>query len=194
VNTELFVRPDELGVVPEDWSVVQVGDVFNVQQGKQVSKRNREGSNQKPFLRTRNVLWGKIDPSDLDAMNFTSTEVARLALREGDLLICEGGETGRTAIWRGEVDDCYYQNHLHRLRAREGSVDAEFALYWFWYAFRLGRVYYGRGNVTTIPNLSQSAVRALPMPLPGIEEQRRIASALRAIEVAAGLQSQLIRR
>src|SRR5438132_13167212 len=110
--------PTELGVFPADWRVQRFDALFAVQQGKQVSKKNRVGENQRPFLRTRNVFWGRLDLSELDEMYFTDDDEKRLRLEPGDLLVCEGGDIGRTAIWRGELARCYYQNHLHRARLR----------------------------------------------------------------------------
>jgi type I restriction enzyme S subunit len=183
----------ELGVLPQDWRVNRFDSLFSVQQGKQVSKKNREGNSQRPFLRTKNVFWGRLDMSELDAMHFTEPEEARLALQPGDLLICEGGDIGRTAIWRGELPRCYYQNHLHRARRRnDAEADPEFALFWLWYAFEIGNVYFGRGNVTTIPNLSQSKLCELPLPLPSLPEQRKIADILGLVQRAIEQQERLM--
>src|ERR1051325_2457294 len=175
----------ELGALPTDWDVERVGALFSVQQGKQVSKRYRVGNNQRPFLRTKNVLWGRLDLNDLDQMHFTEAEEQRLSLHRGDLLVCEGGDIGRTAIWRNGVARCYYQNHLHRMRPRDAAkVDPEFAMFWLWYAFEVGGVYFGRGNVTTIPNLSRSRLCELPLPLPSLTEQRRITGVLALLQQA----------
>jgi type I restriction enzyme, S subunit len=172
----------DLGPMPSEWDVIRFDDAFSIEQGKQVSSKTRGGSNQRPFLRTKNVLWGRLDLGELDEMHFSETDEARLKLEPGDLLICEGGDVGRTALWKGEVDRCYYQNHLHRARRNRDDVDPEFVLYWLWYAFEVGRVYFGRGNVTTIPNLSKSTLGGLPLPLPPIDQQRALAETLRAIE------------
>ena len=160
----------ELGKFPATWRIQRFDSLFAIQQGKQVSKKNRVGENQRPFLRTKNVFWGRLDLSALDEMHFTETEEKRLALAPGDLLVCEGGDIGRTAIWQGELARCYYQNHLHRARLRDDTADSFFALYWLWYAFEVGSVYFGRGNVTTIPNLSQSKLCELPLPVPPLPE------------------------
>jgi type I restriction enzyme S subunit len=174
----------DLGPMPSGWDVIRFDDAFSIEQGKQVSSKTRGGSNQRPFLRTKNVLWGRLDLRELDQMHFTEADEARLKLEPGDLLICEGGDVGRTALWQGEVDRCYYQNHLHRARRNRDDVDPEFVLYWLWYAFEVGKVYFGRGNVTTIPNLSKSTLGGLPLPLPPIDQQRALAETLRAIERA----------
>jgi len=183
----------EIGAILPDWRVQRFDSLFAVQQGKQVSKTNRIGVNQRPFLRTKNVSWGGLDLSDLDEMHFTEAEEKRLALHPGDLLVCEGGDIGRTAIWNDALPRCYYQNHLHRARLWDkGSADSQFALYWLWYAFEIGSVYFGRGNVTTIPNLSQSKLCELPLPVPHLPEQQKIAGVLGVVQLAMEQQKQLL--
>ena len=179
-------------MLPSDWPCFQVDDIFHIQQGKQVSQKNRLGDNQKPFLRTKNVLWRRLDLSELDQMHFTDNDEERLALHNGDLLLCEGGWVGRTAIWRDEIESCYYQNHLHRLRVSNETADPMFALFWFWYAFEFGNIYFGHKNVTTIPNMSKSRLGGLPMPLPPLSEQRRIAAVLSLVQKAIEEQERLI--
>ena len=187
------VTSTELGELPAHWPVQRFDSLFAVQQGKQVSKTNRIGENQRPFLRTKNVFWGNLDLSELDEMHFTDAEEKRLTLHPGDLLVCEGGDIGRTAIWNDALPRCYYQNHLHRARLRDkGSADSQFALYWLWYAFEIGSVYFGRGNVTTIPNLSQSKLCELPVPVPPLPDQRKIAGVLGVVQRAIEQQERLL--
>jgi type I restriction enzyme S subunit len=187
------LKSTELGVLPTCWQVQRFDSLFEVQQGKQVSKKNRVGTNQHAFLRTKNVFWGGLDLLELDEMHFTDADEKRLALKVGDLLICEGGDIGRAAIWRGNLAHCYYQNHLHRARPKTNTAVSQFALYWLWYAFEVGSVYFGRGNVTTIPNLSQSRLSELPLPVPPATEQRKIANVLGLIQQAIEQQDQLLR-
>jgi len=187
------VAQTELGRLPADWRVVRFDSFFDVQQGRQVSKKNRIGDNQRPFLRTKNVFWNRLDLSDLDEMHFSEADESRLALKPDDLLICEGGDIGRTAIWRGVISRCYYQNHLHRARIRASeAADAQFVLFWLWYAFEFGNLYFGRGNVTTIPNLSQSKLCELPLAIPPLAEQRKIAKVLGLVQQAIEQQERLI--
>ncbi|HID37897.1 MAG TPA: hypothetical protein EYP36_00075 [Calditrichaeota bacterium] len=81
-------------------------------------------------------------------------------------LFCEGGDIGRTAIWKNEMEGIYYQNHLHRVRAKVNETEPEFILNWMQYAFLYGKVYFGRANTATIPNLSKSRLSEFTIPKP----------------------------
>ena len=174
----------ELGPLPEDWRVVRLGDVFEIQQGKALSRKKDKGIRPRPFLPTANVLWGKLDLTTLDQMDFSPEEEEKYALSEGDLLVCEGGEIGRTAMWEGQLTKVYYQNHLHRLRRKTSRADPRFYMYWLQASFTLLGLYGGVGNKTTIPNLSRSRLAAFRIPLPPLPEQRAIAHVLRTVQAA----------
>lgn len=182
----------EIGEFPAAWSIDRVDSAFDIQQGKQVSKKNRDGEHQRPFLRTKNVFWNRLELTDLDEMHFSEAEQIRLELKANDLLVCEGGSIGRTALWNNGVDGCLYQNHLHRLRAKGDKAHPQFGVYWLWYAFDVAKLYFGRGNVTTIPNLSQSKLAELPMALPPLSEQKKIAHILSMMQRAIEAQERII--
>jgi type I restriction enzyme S subunit len=174
----------ELGPLPKEWRVVRLGEVFDILQGKSLSAKQNKGVRPRPFLRTSNVYWGYLDLSKLDVMDFTEEEEQKFALQHGDLLVCEGGDVGRTAMWEGQMQGVYYQNHLHRLRARDNNVRPVFVMYWLQTAFTLLNLYSGSSNKTTIPNLSQGRLAVFPIPLPPLDEQRAIAHVLRTVQRA----------
>lgn len=178
---------------PTAWHQVVLGDLFQLQQGKAMSPDGRLGKSPHPFLRTANVLWGRVDLTHLDQMDFTGDELERLSLRTGDLLVCEGGDVGRTAIWTGELADCAYQNHIHRLRAHRADVIPEFYLYWMQAAFRLFHLYGGTENRTTIPNLSKARLARFLVPHPAIFEQRAIADLLGVAQQAIVATERVVR-
>jgi type I restriction enzyme S subunit len=170
--------------LPNGWQLATIGDLFEIQQGKALSAAARTAEQRYPFLRTSNVLWGRLDLGTIDSMGMSAAERSRLALLPGDLLVCEGGEIGRAAVWAGEIPNCYYQNHIHRLRPRYDNALPLFFSYWLQLAFtRLG-VYEGAGTKTTIANLSQGRLSALEVPLPPLEDQRHIAGVLSTIQQA----------
>lgn len=168
--------------LPSGWNITTLGEIFEIHQGKALSPSVRTANERFPFLRTANVLWGSIDITTVDSMGLTANERRQLALRNGDLLVCEGGEIGRCAIWRAQLPECYYQNHLHRLRPLTPDTHPEFYAYWIQAAFtRLG-IYEGVGNRTTIPNLSRARLAALAVPDVAGPEQQRIARVLSTIQ------------
>jgi type I restriction enzyme S subunit len=177
------MQETDIGPIPAHWRVVRLGEIFEIQQGKALSPQARAGNRKRPFLRTSNVLWGRIDLTVLDEMHFEPREEQSLALRSGDLLVCEGGDIGRTAMWEGQLPLCLYQNHLHRLRAiRDHGVEPAFYMYWMQAAWTLFGLYGGSANRTTIPNLSRSRLASFAVPSPPLPEQQEIARILQAVD------------
>ena len=160
------------------WPWRPLGELFKIGAGKTMSAAARSGVDKTPFLRTSNVLWDQIDLSSVDEMSIPEHELPAKLLRPGDLLICEGGEIGRAAIWSGEIETMSFQNHLHRLRPIVKDVNLRFYVYFLQSAFTQLGIFEGAGNKTTIPNLSRSRLAALHVPRPMLDEQQAIATAL----------------
>ena len=96
-----------------DFNPVKLGDVVHIQLGKMLSPKAKTGISYFPYLRNQNVQWGRVNIANLAQMDFSLPEREKFSLRKGDLLVCEGGEPGRCAIWGGELIDCFYQKALH---------------------------------------------------------------------------------
>jgi type I restriction enzyme, S subunit len=112
-------KQTEVGVIPDDWNVSTVGEEFSIQLGKMLDSEKNVGI-PKPFLGNRAIQWGRIDLTDIGLIKLTPSDLQRFRLRNGDLLVCEGGDIGRAAIWQQEIPECYYQKALHRLRPKRG--------------------------------------------------------------------------
>ena len=177
-------KETEIGPVPERWEVVSIGSVFSIVQGLALKGNLGDDKNGVPFLRTSNVYWNCINHTKVSRMRVDPELVGERRLEPGDLLVCEGGEIGRSAVWTGGVDGlCTYQNHLHRLRPILPSVVIpQFAAAWLEVGFLMRGIYEGAGNKTTIPNLSRARLSELRMPLPTLDEQREIVAILDAID------------
>lgn len=174
------------------WTMTSIGTLFDFGAGKTVSPASRHGEPKYPFLRTANVFWGRIDLTEVDRMHFTRDELATKTLKKGDLLVCEGGDIGRSAIWEGQIEQCGFQNHLHRLRKKTDEVVPAFFMYALQAGFTLHAQYEGAGNKTTIPNLSRSRLEALEVPNPEREEQLRIATVLGKVQASIAIEERLI--
>ncbi|MBN4958343.1 restriction endonuclease subunit S [Stenotrophomonas maltophilia] len=168
-------KQTEVGVIPEDWEVSVVGHEFDVQLGKMLDAAKNMGD-PKPYLGNRNVQWGKIDVTDLSTMRMTRSDLERFRLKRGDLLVCEGGDVGRAAIWDDSLKECYYQKALHRLRPlREFDSRLMVELLHQWSCSGILANYVTQ---TSIAHLPREKFLEVPLPVPKPEEQRAIATAL----------------
>ena len=174
----------------EAWTWRPLGELFEIGAGKSMSAAARNGPDKTPFLRTSNVFWDQIDLSTVDEMAIPEHELSKKLLQPGDLLVCEGGEIGRAAIWNGEVEIMSFQNHLHRLRPIVEGVKPRFYVYFLQSAFTQLGIFEGAGNKTTIPNLSRSRLAGLEVPQPNIDEQLAIVAALSRVRKAIEIQEQ----
>lgn len=172
-----------------NWNWRPLGELFEIGSGKTMSAAARAGEDKVPFLRTSNVLWDEIDLAEVDQMAISPTELADKSLKAGDLLVCEGGDIGRSAVWDGRISVMSFQNHLHRLRPIEADIDPRFYVYFLQCAFTQLGIFEGAGNKTTIPNLSRNRLAALDVPQPLAEEQRDIARALVKVREAITIHS-----
>lgn len=173
------------------WTWRPLGELFAIGAGKTMSAAARNGADKTPFLRTSNVFWDRIDLSTVDKMAIPEHELSAKSLQPGDLLVCEGGEIGRAAIWNGEVETMSFQNHLHRLRPIADNAEPRFYVYFLQSAFTQLGIFEGSGNKTTIPNISRSRLAALEVPHPPLDEQQAIVASLAQVREAIGRHDQI---
>lgn len=156
--------------IPESWEWVHLNQIASSSLGKTMDKAKNSGS-ECPYLCSINVYWEGISFATVKTALFTEEEKCKYALAQGDLLICEGGDVGRTAVWESD-SEMYYQNALHRVRFYD-----EINPYYFRFVMEYYKVagiidQYSKGQA--IKHLVQSALYSIWMPLPPIAEQKRI--------------------
>lgn len=168
-KAEITCDNPKYGKLPNGWCEVQLGDVFNHNTGKALNASNTEGS-MKRYLTTSNVYWNTFDFTTVKQMYYKDSELDKCSITKGDLLVCEGGDVGRAAIWTFNYDICI-QNHLHRLRPKLGDLCVSLYYYVFYY-LKVNNMIGGKG--IGLLGLSSNALHRLHVPLPPINEQHRI--------------------
>ena len=158
-------------------TTVLLGDVADTCLGKMLDQKKNKGEYQ-PYLANVNVRWGEFDLDDLSQMRFLETEEERYGLRYGDILLCEGGEPGRCAIWKNQVPHMKFQKALHRIRVHKDKVDYRWLYYRFLYAgFRKEFDQYFSGT-TTIKHLPGDKLVRIQLDLPELGVQKQIGDIL----------------
>ncbi|MBB3205515.1 type I restriction enzyme S subunit [Rhodopirellula rubra] len=169
------VQETAVGSVPCDWDVSSVGAEFEIQLGKMLDAEKNVGV-PKYYLGNRAVQWGRIDVTELQTMPMSKTDLTKFRLIDGDLLVCEGGDVGRAAIWRSQLDECYFQKALHRLRARDNfNSRLMIAFLKRWSDRGILRNYVTQ---TSIAHMPKDKFETIPLPKPPQSEQTAIATVL----------------
>jgi len=169
VFLEMFGDPKKN---PKGWGVARFKEVCESRLGKMLDEKNQTGKNNRPYLRNFNVQWFKFDLSNVAEMDFDESDRSEFRLRYGDILICEGGEVGRTAIWHDEIKECYYQKALHRARPNSKLVTSEYIMYLMLWMAKTG----GLGDFTsqvTIAHLTGEKLKELIIPIPPLLIQNK---------------------
>lgn len=167
-----------LGRVPEHWTVCKLSFRYSIELGKMLDEKKLTKTSLVPYLRNQDVQWGSINTQDLPELDIHPEELERYTIRDGDLLVCEGGDVGRAAIWRGENAAFGYQKALHRLRHRSSGTDtAEFFFFSLLTAKQRG-VFEESDSKATIAHLPAEKFRQYRFAFPPLNEQQAIAAHL----------------
>jgi type I restriction enzyme S subunit len=182
LNPDAPMKPsgiEWLGDVPAHWSIPPLYLRYEILLGKMLDEKRITGENLVPYVRNADVQWDFIRTTDLPVMDIAPHERERYTLKVGDLLVCEGGEVGRTAVWDGPLDKCGYQKALHRLRPLSMNEHPRYFYYCMRFAAATG-IFLAEGNPNTIPHLTGEKLRLYRFPKPPSDEQRAIAEFLDA--------------
>jgi len=163
-----------IGPIPKHWRVAPLYGRCEVRLGKMLDGSRITGRRLQPYLRNTDVQWFKINTDSLPMMDFSISEYERYSVRRGDLLVCEGGEPGRAAIWESD-DLCFFQKALHRVRPIKGD-HPRFLLYLFRNA--VTQAAFSGFEKATIAHLTGEQLRRFRFAFPPPAEQKQIASHL----------------
>lgn len=162
-----------------EWREAPLGNLAETQLGKMLNQKKNAGEPRR-YLGNDNVQWNSFKLDEVKEMRFKDSELDRFRLRHGDLLVCEGGDPGRCALWESD-EEVYYQKALHRVRVGK-ELDARYLLY---FLIHIGetqeiRQYYTGG--ATIKHLPAAALNRVVIRYPSYDTQSRIAGVLSAYD------------
>ncbi len=170
-------RAGWLSGTPKEWPIAPLFATYEVLLGKMLNQNAIQGKHLAPYLRNVDVHWRRINVVDLPMMNFPPSVAERYRLRRNDILVCEGGEIGRSAIWRDELEECYYQKALHRLRPNRRGQLPQYMIYLLEAAV-YERVFEEGASRSTIAHLTAEKLRVHRFPNPPLPTQKAIADFL----------------
>ena len=175
--------------IPNTWTWCQLGDIFQHNTGKALNSSNRDGIEYE-YITTSNVYWNRFELDDLKKMPFKKNELEKCTVRHGDLLVCEGGDVGRAAIWNLDRN-IMIQNHLHRLRPIANEI--HIPLYYHVFRHYKDKDLIG-GKGIALQGFSSKSLHQLAIPLPPYNEQKRIVAKIEELysvldQIEASLQS-----
>ena len=177
-NAEITCDNGQYGKMPEGWCETILGELFEHNTGKALNSSNQEGV-MRDYLTTSNVYWDTFDLSVVKQMLFKENELEKCTVVKGDLLVCEGGDVGRSAIWNLDYDICI-QNHLHRLRPK-----AELSVRFYYHVLKYlkdNNMIGGKG--IGLLGLSSKELHKLPFPFPPYNEQQRIVTKIEELFIS----------
>ena len=162
-----------LGEVPEHWAVASLRHRYSQCLGKMLDSKRITGRHLLPYLRNTDIQWDRINIEDLPTMDISPNEYDRYTVQPGDLLVCEGGEIGRCALWSDEPARYGFQKALHRLRPRNEGQDVARFMYYALRAAAKGHAF-NDGHLSTIAHLTGDKLRTHRFPFPNFPEQAAI--------------------
>lgn len=161
------------------WPTQKLDSVADFRLGKMLDEKKNKGD-LLPYLANVNVRWGEFDLTNLREMRFEHDEIDSFGLKYGDILMCEGGEPGRCAIWKEQRPGMMIQKAIHRIRPHE-CLHHAFLYYTFLHFGRSGR-FAPLFTGATIKHLPREKLALLEVPVPQIAVQERIVETLSAYD------------
>jgi type I restriction enzyme S subunit len=166
-----------LGLTREAWPARHMGDVAEIIGGLTKNPKRLAYPKKLPYLRVANVYANELRLDEIEYIGVLDSEVEKLLVREGDLLLVEGNgsadQIGRVALWDGSISDCVHQNHLIKVRFC-AEVVPEWALYWLLSPAGRREIEQVSSSTSGLHTLSIGKISRLPIPTPPLAEQHQL--------------------
>ena len=158
------------------WQMRVFADIAASRLGKMLDAKQQTGKCSYPYLANFNVQWFRFNIENLNQMDFDEDDRAEFELKDGDLLVCEGGEIGRCAVWHNEIQPCFFQKALHRVRCNRQIIQPDYLAWWFKYNCDHDGFAAIAGAKATIAHLPSVKLKQLQVAVPPIELQQQFAT------------------
>jgi len=157
---------------PKQWPLKRFDALGEARLGKMLDGNRQTGLHRRKYLRNLNLQWDRFELANLLEMDFFPEEREEFKLIRGDLLICEGGEVGRAAIWDEQLKECYFQKALHRVRPYKGEATSEFLLYWLWEMAKQQALVSlnSKATIAHLTGVQLAALKVIAPPYPMMEQ------------------------
>ena len=166
----------------KSWPIHNFSDIASSRLGKMLDAKQQTGKYSYPYLANFNVQWFSFNVDNLNQMDFNEAEQKEFELRDGDLLVCEGGEIGRCAVWHNEIQPCFFQKALHRVRCNRQLVHPDYLAWWFKYNCNHGGFAEIAGAKATIAHLPGIKLKQLQVALPPLSLQNEFAAFVERVD------------
>ena len=166
----------------KSWPIHNFSDIASSRLGKMLDAKQQTGKYSYPYLANFNVQWFNFNVDNLNQMDFNEAEQKEFELRDGDLLVCEGGEIGRCAVWHNEIQPCFFQKALHRVRCNRQLVQPDYLAWGFKYNCNHGGFAEIAGAKATIAHLPGIKLKQLQVALPPLSLQNEFAAFVERVD------------
>ena len=176
----------------KNWELKNFPEIANSRLGKMLDSKKQTGKEKYPYLANFNVQWFRFNLENLNEMDFSEADRIEFSLKDGDLLVCEGGEVGRCAVWHNQIENCFFQKAVHRVRLNKELIHPDYMAFWFKFRSDFNSFDDIVGSKATIAHLTGEKLKLLTIPVPPLSLQNQFAAFVQQIDKAKSIAKQQI--
>ena len=174
----------------KNWELKNFPEIAKSRLGKMLDSKKQTGKEKYPYLANFNVQWFRFNLENLNEMDFSEADRIEFSLKDGDLLVCEGGEVGRCAVWHNQIENCFFQKAVHRVRLNKELIHPDYMAFWFKFRSDFNSFDDIVGSKATIAHLTGEKLKLLTIPVPPLDLQNQFAAFVQQIDKSKSLVKQ----